>query len=727
MSILHRYFPNILSILITRNSNRCRPIYIGDFWDILLQTQNCFSMLQYLRPQRGYRTVWIDAICINQANTHERNEQVQMMGQIYSQCNQVLLWLGADLVRPTPGTYPSRLPLQNTSLGTEISVFGKPTTLANILKRRYFSRVWVVQELILAPRVIMPVGNTIFFAHPRTEHGFPKSNDYGPSSRASPQIPWMKHITRGRVEARGLYEVASLLGTSQSSDARDRVFGVLGLLSSLSGLTALRPDYSLSQKSVFTGFAAHSIFVEGNYSLLHQACGVVGSFNFPSWAPSYHHLETDWNNILNKSHTGRPQHADVELYVYATALKMRSEEHHNQTKIYRNAWHILSFRIVSIGFGGEWPLPAEGIAGHGLHARLHSDTGRLSINLKRVFAIREAPVPINIQLLQGCKIPLKTKGSCASPCVYLIGPKALHTIVRVGDEVWILETSATPKVFLILRRNGEPQTFSLVATCYYVFCVLYEIVPKHRPSISKKEVNHEASLFLSVPKMQKQMHSEYAYIQRLFNVHFQINRATCRHFLRFVMGASEEDGYKMLRLPRRWESLPGRWKELYLSSFQSDVKSWIDGGYYHVKMQQGSGSIAQFESMGWEVVSRGESTTFKREMLQIEKEYEMILFSPTINECLRICLSVCRRTYGDYALRDIDILTSETMYPYGYEHGDKSWDRWLDLPKEHWSCRPSRASYKFMNNDKSEVDDLIPGNIFRELELDGSQYRVTIV
>lgn len=299
-------------------------------------------MLQYLRPQRGYRTVWIDAICINQANTHERNEQVQMMGQIYSQCNQVFLWLGADLVRPTPGTYPSRLPLQNTSLGTEISVFGKPTSLANILNRRYFSRVWVVQELILAPRVIMPVGNTTFFAHPRTERGLPVSRD-NDSSRASSQIPWMEHITRGRVEARGLYEVASLLGTSQSSDARDRVFGVLGLLSSLSGLTALRPDYSLSQKSVFTGFAAHSIFVEGNHSLLHQACGTVDSLDFPSWAPSYHHLETDWNNILSKSHTGRPRREDVELYVYATALKMKSQEHHKQTKIYRNAWHIMSF------------------------------------------------------------------------------------------------------------------------------------------------------------------------------------------------------------------------------------------------------------------------------------------------------------------------------------------------------------------------------------------------
>lgn len=40
----------------------------------------------------GY--LWIDAICINQATTLEKNHQVSMMGMIYSQAECVIVWLG---------------------------------------------------------------------------------------------------------------------------------------------------------------------------------------------------------------------------------------------------------------------------------------------------------------------------------------------------------------------------------------------------------------------------------------------------------------------------------------------------------------------------------------------------------------------------------------------------------------------------------------------------------
>jgi hypothetical protein len=38
--------------------------------------------------------VWIDAICINQSNVAERNGQVSRMGQIYSNAESVIVWLG---------------------------------------------------------------------------------------------------------------------------------------------------------------------------------------------------------------------------------------------------------------------------------------------------------------------------------------------------------------------------------------------------------------------------------------------------------------------------------------------------------------------------------------------------------------------------------------------------------------------------------------------------------
>lgn len=45
------------------NNAPCQPVYIGPFWDVLLQTKNCWSMLKFMRPWRGSRMMWIDAIC----------------------------------------------------------------------------------------------------------------------------------------------------------------------------------------------------------------------------------------------------------------------------------------------------------------------------------------------------------------------------------------------------------------------------------------------------------------------------------------------------------------------------------------------------------------------------------------------------------------------------------------------------------------------------------------
>lgn len=40
-----------------------QPVYIGPFWDVILQTQNCWDLLNFARPWRGVRIIWIDAIC----------------------------------------------------------------------------------------------------------------------------------------------------------------------------------------------------------------------------------------------------------------------------------------------------------------------------------------------------------------------------------------------------------------------------------------------------------------------------------------------------------------------------------------------------------------------------------------------------------------------------------------------------------------------------------------
>lgn len=54
--------------------------------------------MEFAGPQFGNRidpqNIWIDAICINQANIKERNTQVSLMGEIYHLAIKVVAWLG---------------------------------------------------------------------------------------------------------------------------------------------------------------------------------------------------------------------------------------------------------------------------------------------------------------------------------------------------------------------------------------------------------------------------------------------------------------------------------------------------------------------------------------------------------------------------------------------------------------------------------------------------------
>lgn len=65
----------------------------------LLITPNCDEALRQLRHAKEPRTLWVDAICIDQGGSEEsvqeRNVQITLMGQIYRHATRTLCWLGA--------------------------------------------------------------------------------------------------------------------------------------------------------------------------------------------------------------------------------------------------------------------------------------------------------------------------------------------------------------------------------------------------------------------------------------------------------------------------------------------------------------------------------------------------------------------------------------------------------------------------------------------------------
>lgn len=68
-----------------------------------LVTRNLQAALYQVRQTQQTRTLWVDALCINQDDVHERSDQVSQMQHIYSQASTVLVslgtaWEGSDAV-----------------------------------------------------------------------------------------------------------------------------------------------------------------------------------------------------------------------------------------------------------------------------------------------------------------------------------------------------------------------------------------------------------------------------------------------------------------------------------------------------------------------------------------------------------------------------------------------------------------------------------------------------
>ncbi|KAI4666686.1 uncharacterized protein J4E79_002726 [Alternaria viburni] len=110
--------------------------------------------LKYLRHQGRPRILWIDAICIDQENDVERNQQVQMMSRIYTRAANVCIWLGQQDNESEVAFKFIKEEITHLkdfdSISSDKDYGIKWQALMVLMQREWFSRRWVVQELSLA-------------------------------------------------------------------------------------------------------------------------------------------------------------------------------------------------------------------------------------------------------------------------------------------------------------------------------------------------------------------------------------------------------------------------------------------------------------------------------------------------------------------------------------------------------------------------------------------------
>ena len=116
-----------------------RQIFVGGYYiDV---TISLYSALASLRNHALERTLWVDAVCINQADEREKEQQIPLMAKIYGQAACVLVWLGEN-------TDDSDQALQDISLAAQGEPISwtdeaKKNAILDILERPWFRRIWV--------------------------------------------------------------------------------------------------------------------------------------------------------------------------------------------------------------------------------------------------------------------------------------------------------------------------------------------------------------------------------------------------------------------------------------------------------------------------------------------------------------------------------------------------------------------------------------------------------
>ncbi|KAH7074109.1 heterokaryon incompatibility protein-domain-containing protein [Paraphoma chrysanthemicola] len=231
--------------------------------------------------------LWIDQICIDQSNDQERGQQVSIMGEIFSNATEVLIWTGGEL---------DGLSEMKTQLARPDGLnWSHIETLVELHCRPWFSRGWTVQEAVLAKKATLIAGTSLLPLEDVEQAWRKKNNLYSKDQLDRSEIGRRSleviMALRKRVSAplldSGFDGVLNSLGNIQTSDPRDHVYAFLGIKQD--PRIIIRPDYNASTSEVFSD-AARAI-IEGTGSLscfrflpLSQR---PESFALPSWVPDW--------------------------------------------------------------------------------------------------------------------------------------------------------------------------------------------------------------------------------------------------------------------------------------------------------------------------------------------------------------------------------------------------------------------------------------------------------
>jgi hypothetical protein len=309
---------------------------------------NVYAILKAMRHPLWSRCVWIDSICINQKDNAEKASQVRNMRQIYQRTTRVVGWLGEDN-REWPNFWLGALNVATELFFNPMSAeddlafamvrrLNSSTFLQDyrdqrspsvyfdqhrkkfwdafriLVTNRFFTRIWIVQEVVTARHVFLRYGRHEFswelyaraisiLCHTGLRENLIQNGDGTEESRRAEargidntmvmENIRQRHDRPGIMQTRPgrllpLEDTLKLCAMFSATEDVDRIFALLGVISDAETLR-IDPDYDRAKEDIFTD-TSRALMTARNAHRIIRYAGIGHARKLsalPSWVPDW--------------------------------------------------------------------------------------------------------------------------------------------------------------------------------------------------------------------------------------------------------------------------------------------------------------------------------------------------------------------------------------------------------------------------------------------------------
>ena len=294
------------------NGNEREAIFLGHGCQLQI-TYNLFTALKRLRNLCSIRTVWADAVCINQSDAGEKSQQVPLMGEIYKTAENVLIWLGEYEHTSSRDRWRVIIPnllwifSRHWPRARNFKVAEMMESALRSSRPRWTDRAWVVQEFMLAQRVSLCFGPIVASIDRFDRDGcsielfgrFPTQLNESTQSNKPylrslfDTISWYQ-MQKSSIKWLNITTTSLMTNGTECEDPRDKIYSVLSLIRSRQA-DYIQPDYSIPCSETYAKATFADITVEKCLDILalvavkqpREPFDAQSTGRIPTWVPDF--------------------------------------------------------------------------------------------------------------------------------------------------------------------------------------------------------------------------------------------------------------------------------------------------------------------------------------------------------------------------------------------------------------------------------------------------------